>query len=230
VKCPSDKKAHVVSFQLVSMLARQMLLILPRFKPILVVIGIFLGAVPCSTAEEARAGAKAANNPGIEHVLYLSVRASPDSLQWRQKRGDPLTARLSVNVQISAHSRESNFYGMVTSKLSEFDLVKGSRSQEVWRDKNCHHERGFPKITVTSVEGLVTTGEEKRPIYARVRKVGLLLPRDEVLAARKLGASTDEIGSYVATRTETKKSRLFVELKLYTLPCELQPDLQQSAK
>jgi hypothetical protein len=224
------KKAHVVPFHLTTMLALRTFLILPRFRPILAVSWVVLGAVLWSTTGEVRAGPQAANVSGIEHALFLTVRADPDSHRWRQKRSDPVAAKLTVNVQVSAHSRESNFYGVVSAEISEFDLVKGSRGREIWRDKNCHHERGFPKITVTSVEGLVTSGEESHPIYARVRKIGLLLPRDEVLAARRLGANTDGFGSYFAARTETKLSRLFVELKLYTLPCELQAGLQQGAK
>ncbi len=219
-----------IPFHLITMLVRQMLLILPPFKAFFAATGVLLGVVSFSPTGEARAAAQAANDSGIEHLLYLTVGADADSHRWRQMRGDPVTAKLSVNVQISAHSRESNFYGVVSSRISEFDVVKGSPSREIWRDENCHHERGFPKITVVSLEGLVTSGAEHHPIYARIRKLGLLLPRDEVLAARRLNTSTDEIGYYIATRTETKQSRLFVELKLYTLPCELPAARQPGAK
>jgi hypothetical protein len=41
------------------------------------------------------------------------------------------------------------------------------------------------------------------------------------MMAKRLASSTDDVGPFIATRTETKQSRLFVDLKLYILPCSL---------
>ena len=124
---------------------------------------------------------------------------------------------------ISAHSQEANFFGVVPANVPEFDLAKGSQSREIWRDGKCHHERGYPKITVTGIDGLMASRQDRRPVVARARKLGLFLPNDEVLASRRIGNGTDDIGSYVETRTETKKTRFVVGLKLYILPCNLPP-------
>jgi hypothetical protein len=47
------------------------------------------------------------------------------------------------------------------------------------------------------------------------------LPGDEVMAAKRLMRGSDDVGPFIATRTETKKSRLLVDLKLYMMQCTL---------
>jgi hypothetical protein len=64
-------------------------------------------------------------------------------------------------------------------------------------------------------------GNKRTSVDARWRQLGLFVPRDEVMPSKKLDNGADKIGSYIATRTETKQSRLFVDLKLYILPCDL---------
>jgi hypothetical protein len=180
----------------------------------------------CAGADEGPKTA-AVKVKGIEHVLYLAVRPDPASPLLRQAYGQPIpaghpiTAKFVVSVRISAHSQETNFFGTVPATVAEFDLAKGSKDQPIWRDGKCHHERGYPKISVTGVEGLVTSGQEKHSVAARWRVLGLFLPRDEVLASKRIDNGTDNIGSYIATRTETKQSRLFLDLKLYILQCDL---------
>ena len=105
--------------------------------------------------------------------------------------------------------------------VSDFDPIKGSREQEVWKDAQCHHERGFPKISVINVDGSITNAQKSLPIAARFRWLGRLLPGDEVMAAKRLASGSDDVGPFIATRTETKQSRLFVDLKLYILPCTI---------
>jgi hypothetical protein len=200
-------------------LTQQKRWILPRFKPILAVFGAVVALSSCAIAEEST-GALAANTRGIEHVLYLAVKSDPTSPLLTQANSQH-TAKFLVSVRISAHSQEANFFGVLPAAVPEFDLTKGSSDKEIWRDGKCHHERGFPKITVTAVDGLVTSGKEQHTVAARWRTLGLILPRDEVLASKKLDNGADKIGSYIATRTETKQSRLFLDLKLYILPCDL---------
>src|SRR5450759_4102901 len=58
-------------------------------------------------------------------------------------------------------------------------------------------------------------------IAARFRWLGRLLPGDEVMAGKRLASGSDDVVPFIATRTETKQSRLFVDLKLYILPCTI---------
>ncbi|HEX3282125.1 MAG TPA: hypothetical protein VHR36_12905 [Pyrinomonadaceae bacterium] len=207
-------------------LTKQRRWILQRLKPVLAVAGVVISASNFASGEEA-SGAHAAILRGIEHVLYLSVKSDSASPLLTQASGGEVTAKLTVTLRISAHSQETNFFGSVPAMVSDFDLAKGSQDQVVWRDGKCHHERGFPKITVTNIDGFVISAQQKHAIGARWRVIGLFLPRDEVMTSRRIGASADKIGSYIATRTETKQSRLLVDLRLYILPCDLTVAAQQ---
>lgn len=158
---------------------------------------------------------------GVRQVLYLGVNAEPNSWLFQQNSSDRYTAALTVIIRVSAHSQESNFFGNVPAVISNFDLVKGSTKQEVWKDLKCHHERGFPKITIMSIDGTLTSGQSMFPVAARFRATGMKLPGDEVMPSRRLASGTDGIGPFTETRTETKQSRLFVDLRLYNLACDL---------
>ena len=191
-----------------------------QFDTVLTTIGVALAAISaCATAEPV-AGA-AGRVDGIEHVLYLTVNADPFSPLLTQSNGEPHQSNLIVSFRISAHSQETNFFGIVHTTVPNFDLAKGSSGQEIWRDGKCHHERGFPKITVTAIDGLVLSGQQKLPVVSRYRQLGLFVPKDEVMPSKRMGSGTDNIGPYLATRTETKQSRLFLNLKLYILSCSL---------
>lgn len=159
---------------------------------------------------------------GVINVLYVTIKSDADLGVTKPSSDDARSATLTVKIRLSAHSRETNFYGDVPAIISNFDPSKGSHQQEVWKDAKCHHERGgFPKMTVISVDGFVMNGEEKLPIAARYRWIGMLLPGDEVMPAKRLIRGTDGVGSFIATHTETKRSHLAVDLKLYMLPCSL---------
>jgi hypothetical protein len=41
------------------------------------------------------------------------------------------------------------------------------------------------------------------------------------MPAQRLIRGTDDVGPFIATHTETGKSRLGIDLKLYLLPCTL---------
>ena len=188
-----------------------------HFAPVLVAAGLVISALTSANGQNAT-GAKR----GIEHVLYLSIKTDPASPLLTEANGKDVNAKLIVTMRISAHSQETSFFGLVPALVSDFDLAKGSKDQVVWRDGKCHHERGIPKISVTKVEGLATSGEQKHLISARWRIIGLFLPRDEVTTSRRMGeTSSDDVGSYITMRTETKLSRLLLDLKLYTLHCDL---------
>ena len=164
---------------------------------------------------------------GVQHVLYLAVGANPDSQLGQHEGSGEVKIKLTVSVRISAHSQETNFFGVVHADIPEFDLAKGSKGLEIWRDQKCHHERGFPKITVTNIDGLVKSGQQTDPVAARTRILGLILPTDEVLASRRVGNGTDNLGPYIETQTDTKKSGFSIDLKLYILRCVLPPGLMR---
>lgn len=181
---------------------------------------VFIGALAVSAPNWARA----ADASGVINVLYAAIKSDADAVSGVPKRSsnDVRSATLTVRIRLSAHSRETNFYGDVPATISNFDPIKGSHAQEVWKDAKCHHERGgFPKMTLLSVDGFIMNGEEKQAIAARYRWIGLLLPGDEVMPAKPLIRGADNIGPFIATHTETKRSRLGVDLKLYMLPCTL---------
>ena len=196
--------------------------ILPFLKPTLVLFGVLIGAVPNCAAAQQASGTQVATTRGIRHVLYLTIKSDPYSLVLSQSYDETYTATLTVIIRISAHSQETNFSGDVPVTVANFDPIKGSPKQKVWQDAKCHHERGYPKMTIINVDGSISNGQIKIPISARYRWLGLILPADEVMAAKRLVRGADDVGSFIATSTETKKSRLIMDLKLYILPCDLQ--------
>ena len=187
----------------------------------LLLLGLFIVAASDGAAAQDPSPMPAPLPSGIRYVLHLAVTSDPNSRFLPRNFGLPVRATLTVKTRISAHSLETNFYGDVPATVSDFDPTKSSREQEIWKETRCHHERGFPKITVINVDGSVTSGGETIRIAARYRWLGLLLPQDEVMPARRLGSGRDALGRFVATRTETKQSHLFIDLKLYTLHCNL---------
>ena len=189
--------------------------------PAVVLTGALILAAPNWAAAQETSSIRGAGAGGIRHILYVTIKSGPDSRVLQQSSDQPITATLTVKTRISAHSQEINFYGDVPATVSDFDPIKGSREQEVWKDAQCHHERGFPKITVINVDGSIINAQKSLPIAARFRWLGRLLPGDEVMAGKRLDSGSDDVGPFIATRTETKKSRLFVDLKLYILPCTI---------
>ena len=196
--------------------------ILPLLKLTRALFGALIVAASNCAIAQGTAGISGATTHGIRHVLYLAIKSDPDSHFLQQSSGEPRTATLTVKIRISAHSQETNFFGDVPATVSNFDPIKGSREREVWEDGKCHHERGFPKMTVINIDGSITNRQKTLPIAARYRWIGLSLPGDEVMPSKRIATGTDDVGLFIATRTETKQSRLFVDLKLYILPCELQ--------
>lgn len=187
-------------------------------KPAILAFGAIVSAFPHYV------GAQEISRPqtsGVRHVLYLAVKMDPNSAVLGQSLSDGLTATLTLQVRVSAHFQETDFYGVIPITILDFDPLKGSDPREVWKDARCHHPRGLPKVTLVAVDGSATIGQNKVPIAAYYRKIGRLLPEDEVTASRRLNTGTDQVGPFITTRTETRQSRLLVDMKLYSLPCDL---------
>jgi len=176
--------------------------------------------------------------PGVKHVLYLSVKSDDPDLQTVEEVGAPKTqgskatnketpkATLRIVVRVSDHSQETSFFGDVPISIANFDLAKGSPEQQIWQDERCHHERGFPRTLVMTVDGVIAHGSGKQSdnqlVEARPRHIGRPIPWDEILMASGLQFGTDDRGRFIETRTQTKESHLSVDLKMYLLPCEVQ--------
>jgi hypothetical protein len=171
---------------------------------------------------------------GVKHVLFLSIKSDDPELQPADGAGaqdlqaskdqtskETPKATLRVVVRLSDHSQETNFFGDVPASIANFDLAKGSPEQQIWQDERCHHERGFPRMLVMTVDGTIAHGSEKQAVEARRRHIGLPIPWDEILMASGLQFSADDRGPFIETRTPTKESRLSVVLKMYMLPCEV---------
>jgi hypothetical protein len=182
--------------------------------------GLILAAWSYAAAQDASNTIGAAKN-GVRDVLKIVIRSDSADGSPERRSSDVENATLIVKTRISAHSQETNFYGDVLTTVSDFNPAKGSTEQEVWRDGQCHHERGFPKTSIINVDGTIDTGKNKLHISARYRWIGLTLPEDEIMPAKRLDGGTDNFGPFIATRTETKLSRLALDLKLYILPCTL---------
>jgi hypothetical protein len=196
--------------------------ILPLLKLIPALFGAVIVVAPNCAAAQTTSGIPDASTQGIKHALFLTIKSDSNSPLLQQSAGESQTAALTVKIRISAHSQETNFYGDLPATVSDFDPIKGSSERKVWEDAKCHHARGIPKITVINVDGSIANKQKTLSIAARYRWLGLLLPGDEIMPGKRVAIGTDDIGPFFTMRTETKKSRLFVDLKLYTLPCDLQ--------
>ena len=157
---------------------------------------------------------------GIRFRLTASIKADPAS-QYAKQHYDHGKASLAVRVRISAHATESQFFGEVTTNVSEFFPIDGSPEQVIWQEARCHQRRGLPKETVTSIDGSITNEQAKIRVHSRTRQVGLQLPLDEITPGTKLPNGTDQNGAFMAYRSQSKLSHLFVDVKIYAFDCDL---------
>jgi hypothetical protein len=190
---------------------------------------VLIFAVRAFAAAQGTANGAQSAVPGVKHVLYLSIKSDDPGLRTTdgasaqdiQASKETPKATLRVVVRLSDHSQETSFFGDVPASIANFDLAKGSPEQQIWQDERCHHERGFPRMLVMTVDGLIAHGSEKQAVEARRRHIGLPMPWDEILMASALQFSTDDRCRFIETGTQTKESHLVVDLKMYMLPCEV---------
>jgi hypothetical protein len=199
-----------------------------------IAIGVALGAALIVAAYDLAAaqGTTHGQPPrGVRHVLYLTVKSEDPDLQKAdgssagqedESAKETPKATLKLTLRISDHAQETSFFGDVPITAANFDPVKGSPEQKVWQDERCHHERGFPRVLLMAVDGLITHGSDKQLVEARPRHIGLPVPWDEIMMASGLQFSADDRGPFIETRTQTKESHLSVVLKIYMLPCQVQ--------
>lgn len=160
---------------------------------------------------------------GVKHRIDLT--ASIDSGSTFVKKGVEMTGALTVSVRVSANSRESRYYGVLSPTF--VDLVLPERpgifvkQTKIWEEGVCHQRRGLPKVTVTDAGGSFGHGGTRVDIRATNRHIGLRIPSDELMPGMKLPAGQDDIGPFYAVRAVTKNSGLLIDLKIYTFDCNI---------
>jgi len=158
----------------------------------------------------------------VKHRIDGSIKADWTSYAWQtgvDLKGHSISVKVAARIHISDNSQETRFSDEVTASFPDFDLIDGSPEQLIWEDTRCHHERGIPKVTLTAIDGVITNGPTRQVVSAHTRHIGLRLPSDEIMPARRFFGATDKIGPFSVTRTETTRSRLILELRMYTLAC-----------
>jgi hypothetical protein len=168
----------------------------------------------------AYAGPVSADLSGVRFQIAASVKANLASPQAKETY-DHGTASLSVRIRISSHATGSQFYGEVTRTFSNVAILAGSAEQVFWQDEACHQRRGLPKTTVIAVAGTVATAKGRYEIQAVARRLGVLLPMDEVAAGTKLPPGDDGKRKFIGFRSETKQSFLLIDVKIYESECDL---------
>jgi hypothetical protein len=159
--------------------------------------------------------------PGIRHRIDATVGIEPTSSLIRPSR--ELKGILTLFVRISANSRESRYFGVLSPRFS--DIVVSEKSPvllpqtTIWEEDICHQRRGLPKVTVTRVEATFGAAADSLNVTASVRKIGLHVPSDELTPGIKLPEGTDAIGRYYGIRARTRDSRIDVDLKIYEFDC-----------
>ena len=125
-----------------------------------------------------------AQTNGIRFKVAASLSADLASAYAGQHYGST-KASLWVDIRISSEAKGSRFFGVVAKKFSNVLTARGAE-QTYWQDARCHQRRGYPKTTVTSINGsIVTEDARKIRIYARTRQLGLPLPADEITPGRR---------------------------------------------
>ena len=161
----------------------------------------------------------AASPSRVRHVLKASLRFEANSPFAKAKDGQ-LQARLRVSVRISDHAPDADFFGVVAVDFTEADLLQPMPEKTIWQAGNCHLDRGWPKITVTGIEGTVSDGQAKTSIAAIPRHIGKLMPADEIVVAKRLPRANG-IFDGLEIRAETKATRLVLDLQLTAVRCKL---------
>src|SRR4051812_19648311 len=146
---------------------------------------------------------------GVRHRIDVVISAEPDAPLLQHLRG--AKGELSFIVRLSANSKESRFYGMLHPTFADIvvpDKAGGPlvRQTKIWDEQICHQRRGLPKATVTQLRGSFGEGGDKIEISAINRRLGLLVPPDELTPGIKLEPSSDDGGAFFAFRAQTRNS------------------------
>jgi hypothetical protein len=157
---------------------------------------------------------------GIRFRIAASVKADPAS-PYVTQHYDHAKASLAVRIRISAHARESQFFGEVSKLFSNFPMNEGSDEGLIWQDARCHQRRGLPKATVTAIDGSIAVENGQISVRGRPRQVGLPLPMDEITQGIRLPSGVHHTNALFVYRSRSKLSHLLVDVKIYAFNCVL---------
>jgi hypothetical protein len=189
---------------------------------LIAIVGCAAFVAQSSRAQTAVAGPRPIDyqKSGIRFQIKASLKATPGP-PYVKRDDDKSTASLDVKLRISAHATESNYFGVNTETFPVFRLTEGSVERLFWQDAACHQRRGLPKVTVTAIDGSMQTENGRVDVAARPRRIGKLVPADEISAGRRLPSGADKNGPFIAFSSQTNASHLVVDVKVYTIDCPL---------
>ena len=113
-----------------------------------------------------------------------------------------------------------SFFGTALATFADFAVADAPRERLVWQDTICHQDRGLPKISVVSLNGLVKAGETETLVAARPRHVGKHLPSDEIVPQQAFMMGTDQSGRFAVGTALSRESQVRITVKLYTIACD----------
>jgi hypothetical protein len=154
---------------------------------------------------------------GSRFRIAASIKTDSTSMRYY----DHANASLAVTIRISAHARESQFFGEVSKVFTKFSVNDGSAEMLFWQDARCHQRRGLPKTTVVGVDGSIVGANGNINVHARPRQLGLPLPLDEITQGIRLPGGFDYNNPFIAYRSQSKLSDLLIDVKIYTFNCAL---------
>jgi hypothetical protein len=160
---------------------------------------------------------------GVRHSVFAAVELDRNA-DFVKGDADKPIATMHVAVRILDYASDSRFYGVVNGDFSEFDPIQGVSSREIWADRKCHQNRGFPKIWIVALNGWISQGTTRIDIAARPRHIGQLLPSDEIVLRKVVTMGVGDSAPHLDMRVTTKRSPLSVVLTVKSTVCRLKAD------
>jgi hypothetical protein len=195
-----------------------------RSRLCLLLAGCLWSGQACADTSAAPSRSIDFQKSGVRFQISASVRADPASSYARQTYGQS-SASLAVRLRISAHARESHFFGEIAKDFFDFRTNEGAEEIRYWEDPRCHQRRGLPKTTVVAIDGSIVNGDKKIEVRARPRQLGVLLPSDEITQGRRLSAAgAGRTGTAIVYRSRSKASHLLVDVKIVAFDCDLRAE------
>jgi hypothetical protein len=171
---------------------------------------------------------------GVRHILMGSLSFGMDgppasalrqsASGAREREGataDIQTADIQTDVRISDHALGVDFYGVITTRFSDVRRGQQTAEQTIWEATKCHFDRGLPKVSVLGFRGAITHGDTSTRVTAIPRRIGKLVPDDEILTTRRVPAGLNRDGAELLIQAVTKTSELALSLRLVVKYCDL---------
>lgn len=154
-------------------------------------------------------------------MLELSLTLDPAS-PYARASDNKFEAKLRASIQISDHSPEADYFGVVVVDFSHADLARPASPKMIWQARKCHRDRGLPKVLVTKIEGEVGEGSAAAKVLAVPRKIGKLVPGDEILVTNRSLTPFANSAREWTVRGTTRESRLVFDLRLKANRCNVE--------